>query len=329
MSHPEPPQEHAVTLNDFRPLESKMALICGACGKTGRYRVGKVFADPTLPAGAGDQPSAMRKSVGFTGYFHCARCGAGGPWDLPAESLVLLIALLAEALATPDKARINVGHMHLFDGTVIHSATEAEAHLKKLIEASPDDYFLWGRLGNLYDGAERPDLAAPAFQRAVELSPTDVGPHYTLGCYRMEDKQHARAAQHFHQVLLHARSDQRTGPRLLRDMVRDALERLIELSEGSRGAIGILPSREEWAAVIGPAPTLAGTRFDLSSEKGLEVFVTFILTGQAPAMTGHRSVAPSPAPRRAPEVRPSTHVGRNAPCPCGSGKKFKNCCRRS
>ena len=22
------------------------------------------------------------------------------------------------------------------------------------------------------------------------------------------------------------------------------------------------------------------------------------------------------------------HVGRNAPCPCGSGKKFKNCCMR-
>lgn len=21
------------------------------------------------------------------------------------------------------------------------------------------------------------------------------------------------------------------------------------------------------------------------------------------------------------------HVGRNEPCPCGSGKKFKNCCR--
>jgi len=31
-----------------------------------------------------------------------------------------------------------------------------------------------------------------------------------------------------------------------------------------------------------------------------------------------------PAP--APFINPLRHVGRNDPCPCGSGKKFKNCC---
>lgn len=30
---------------------------------------------------------------------------------------------------------------------------------------------------------------------------------------------------------------------------------------------------------------------------------------------------------RAPYVREVEKVGRNAPCPCGSGKKFKRCCR--
>jgi len=33
--------------------------------------------------------------------------------------------------------------------------------------------------------------------------------------------------------------------------------------------------------------------------------------------------APEPAPQ--PYVNPMRHVGRNDPCPCGSGKKFKNC----
>lgn len=38
-----------------------------------------------------------------------------------------------------------------------------------------------------------------------------------------------------------------------------------------------------------------------------------------------RQVAPSPqAPR--PAVRPGAKVGRNAPCPCGSGRKYKKCC---
>ncbi|MFW6275816.1 MAG: SEC-C metal-binding domain-containing protein, partial [bacterium] len=26
------------------------------------------------------------------------------------------------------------------------------------------------------------------------------------------------------------------------------------------------------------------------------------------------------------EMNPGKEVGRNDPCPCGSGKKFKNCC---
>lgn len=26
------------------------------------------------------------------------------------------------------------------------------------------------------------------------------------------------------------------------------------------------------------------------------------------------------------EIRPKLNVGRNDPCPCGSGKKFKKCC---
>ncbi len=33
-------------------------------------------------------------------------------------------------------------------------------------------------------------------------------------------------------------------------------------------------------------------------------------------------------PQRAPERIPSSKPSRNAPCPCGSGKKFKNCCMK-
>ncbi|MEZ4653931.1 MAG: SEC-C metal-binding domain-containing protein [Candidatus Eisenbacteria bacterium] len=39
------------------------------------------------------------------------------------------------------------------------------------------------------------------------------------------------------------------------------------------------------------------------------------------------SAAPSPAAEAAPQtfVRDQPKVGRNDPCPCGSGKKFKKC----
>jgi len=32
------------------------------------------------------------------------------------------------------------------------------------------------------------------------------------------------------------------------------------------------------------------------------------------------------APKRKPVTRSDKKVGRNAPCPCGSGKKYKKCC---
>jgi len=34
----------------------------------------------------------------------------------------------------------------------------------------------------------------------------------------------------------------------------------------------------------------------------------------------------SPEPSARPTIRPKAKVGRNQPCPCGSGKKFKRCC---
>ncbi|MGE5308725.1 MAG: SEC-C metal-binding domain-containing protein [Deltaproteobacteria bacterium] len=38
---------------------------------------------------------------------------------------------------------------------------------------------------------------------------------------------------------------------------------------------------------------------------------------------GEGSHSPRPTPQA---VRPQDKVGRNEPCPCGSGKKYKKCC---
>ena len=35
---------------------------------------------------------------------------------------------------------------------------------------------------------------------------------------------------------------------------------------------------------------------------------------------------PKPKKRPAPQSKPNETIGRNSPCPCGSGKKYKNCC---
>lgn len=59
------------------------------------------------------------------------------------------------------------------------------------------------------------------------------------------------------------------------------------------------------------------------SEDALEKFNTFVETEPIPADTWPK--APKPEPRYA-EPRGGPKVGRNDPCPCGSGRKFKKCC---
>lgn len=52
--------------------------------------------------------------------------------------------------------------------------------------------------------------------------------------------------------------------------------------------------------------------------------------GQNPALASRPSAAPTPARETAPAAQPyhkeGPKVGRNDPCPCGSGKKYKKCC---
>jgi preprotein translocase subunit SecA len=53
--------------------------------------------------------------------------------------------------------------------------------------------------------------------------------------------------------------------------------------------------------------------------------------GDAPAAKGNASDVVSEANaavEKAKPVRSGPKVGRNDPCPCGSGKKYKNCCGR-
>ncbi len=46
--------------------------------------------------------------------------------------------------------------------------------------------------------------------------------------------------------------------------------------------------------------------------------------GAQPAQAG-QPAQPAQAPPQTPFVRDGRKVGRNEPCPCGSGKKFKQC----
>jgi preprotein translocase subunit SecA len=65
--------------------------------------------------------------------------------------------------------------------------------------------------------------------------------------------------------------------------------------------------------------------------RGIQMSRPDVLSGLA--ADGGSSLAPPPAPKmpeiqipKTPQRRELPKVGRNDPCPCGSGKKFKSCC---
>jgi preprotein translocase subunit SecA len=86
-----------------------------------------------------------------------------------------------------------------------------------------------------------------------------------------------------------------------------------------------LPEGPSQAAVRqAPAPRQAETpRVQTSKAESMNLNQSLASAQQRPA-GGGQQVATAPAPRPEP-VKAELKIGRNDPCPCGSGKKYKNC----
>jgi preprotein translocase subunit SecA len=90
-------------------------------------------------------------------------------------------------------------------------------------------------------------------------------------------------------------------------------------------------SEEERRARLGLGQTPQGRPVEASEEDGLAVAATATSTStaQAPGATALKAPPSRQAPARRAGRRTGPKVGRNDPCPCGSGKKYKRCCGRA
>jgi len=70
---------------------------------------------------------------------------------------------------------------------------------------------------------------------------------------------------------------------------------------------------------------LAKARLPLQSAEQVQRSANYERTDMSRLQTGRSDVAGGPSQRKAEPVRVEKKVGRNEPCPCGSGKKFKQC----
>jgi hypothetical protein len=326
---------------DLDKFEEPIELVCTACRAAGEYRVGTLFFDPELIKSIfgpgrrwknGKMVQDFDGLTSFTGYVVCRACGAGGPWHYPEKTRLRLRFLLVEgAFAQPGEPRpYQVAVPALFDGTPMRSANDAERHLLSLIEKSPNVAFLWNRLGNIYEKAELPNEAIPAFLKAVELDPNDAESVHSLGQLYAEGGDRDRAVEFYHRFLTVAPTAHFHNPNVKRIAMEATLETLLRWSAETKGAIKAFPppKRDSVDGSADEPPQVALLEFDTSTREGIDRLVDFFLTppGERKKFIQSRpfqSTYPAQDPNR---LAKATSQSRNSPCPCGSGKKFKRCC---
>lgn len=322
-------------VNDSPRLDKPLSLVCGACGASGRYDVGKVTIDPRV-IGSPDRDT-IEEAVGFTGYFRCRKCDAGGPWELPSETILRLTGMAVAAVSGMEDVPLVLGCNATFDKHTFRYATDCEAHLKGLIEYEPQRAFLWVRLGNLYSHARQNERAETAYKRALELDPKDIEAHGMLGQLLIETDRPLEAVPHLHAVLKHVRDARQVSKELRRNLVREAIECFLAAHAESGGQFDLLPTMnpDEMEKDRGDEPVVLELReFNLGREEGIEDLCDLYL--ERPRRHW-RDLFPRRKKRAsdasddwlpAPIHREALAVGRNDRCPCGSGHKYKKCCGR-
>ena len=105
----------------------------------------------------------------------------------------------------------------------------------------------------------------------------------------------------------------------------------IGMTTGAVLPVGVLPPAEQARFLEGLTNLFGGTDLrHLSAEEASELAATVIrISLQQGAAERVRYVEPERADwprRRSDALPPARSTGRNDPCPCGSGRKFKRCC---
>ncbi len=296
-------------------------LICGHCGRKGKYDLGLIRYDAERWKAdyerweQAEKRDAMVGSTDYiqaTGYFRCKECNGAGDWK-PASSLFWLGLMTAVIQAgEPGKSGYAVGKIVLFDGSIHRWGTDAEEHFLNRLRASPEDAYLWNRLGNMYFKGGRPELATVAFEQSLQVDPTQVESLWSLGSFLSLIGESEAASRYLRLMLVHAAGYRQLADEDLREILARGLHRLYRLHAGSRETIPFLPSLAESSAGHAfkeLAATVERGEVDTAVVKNLKLQIddweSFLPLAEMYMGERRREVPPSP-PARPPALAPGS-----------------------
>lgn len=268
----------------------RLSLRCKVCGRERSYLFPKVYCD----LGTIKKKSAKYDPIIIPQRVVCQKCGAVDQYEISALGQVALLADLLVQIE-PQLRRFRredqrVQYMEFTTRWGRMHPLEAVERYQAEIARHPDDADLHVGYGNVLKFLGRADQAEAEYRRAGELAPNNPHVWHNLAELAVEREDYAEAI--------------RLWQRVLEVMPRSMLaaeDRRLFLKAARDG----LKALRSHAGPASQQPRTAKTRS---------------------AASPPRPAKPSAdTPSAAQQTRPIPRVGRNQPCPCGSGKKYKNC----
>ena len=312
-----------------------LPLRCTECGRTYHYGVKRVYVDPKR---------ADQVTVGQ--IIECKGCGSLETYEISPRSMLLITSemmrlllktklnpsdeptdpqtLFDQSRVVPQKITVEAG------GRRFKTISEGYWYVRKQLDKDPNNSALNRRLGLILKNGSRPDLARPYLVRAISLTPQDVEAHYHLMELLVQQDRAEDAIPHAETLLRLCREGQ-VDEDFNVAMFGHLLHHLTHIEEATGRRFQVYQPRDEQAVI---------PDFDLDNPDDYERAYHFFRNGELPARNRRRGWLSSWGGAKTPTAvmeddlidmpARTRHlkVGRNEPCPCGSGKKYKRCCGR-
>jgi hypothetical protein len=250
----------------------------------------------------------------------------------------MLLRVLADAEHRPGhdadhEGRVVIGIAQLWDGTQVRRPSQALAHLQELTRQQPENGEAWRRLGNYHERYEQMAQAEDAWRTAIKADRTEFEAAFSLANLHFDAD---RPAPGF--IFLCRAFERLPQAKGMTSDFRDTVaDRMVEFLRGTLECTNepiALMACWSGGPPVGGKQVVHASSIDLRKVRNWDRLVHFI-TGSDVLSLGFTPELPTDEvtqldallhSRTAPQVHSSPRIGRNDPCPCGSGKKYKKCC---